>query len=95
MSYLSGNHASPDGMKVSLGSERHADHYFVVALVNAFRSGALIVSESATNVPPIEVVSALRWTLENFEASLAGKVIVNADEVIVHAKRILEKWVVE
>jgi hypothetical protein len=44
------------------------------------------------NVPPIEVCSALRWTMENLEASLSGKVIVNADEVIEHAKRVLEKW---
>ncbi len=41
MSYLVGNRDSPDGMKVSLGSERLADHQFVAALVNAFRSGEL------------------------------------------------------
>jgi hypothetical protein len=43
MSYLVGNHAAPEGMKVSLGSERLADHYFVVALVNAWRAGRLYV----------------------------------------------------
>lgn len=44
------------------------------------------------DIEPIEVCSALRWTMENFEAALAGKVIVNADEVISNAKRVLEKW---
>jgi len=43
MSYLSGTISSPEGMKVSLGSERHADHHFVVALVNAWRAGRLYV----------------------------------------------------
>ena len=42
MSYLVGDAAKPEGMKVSLGSERIADHQFVAALVNAFRSGELL-----------------------------------------------------
>lgn len=41
MSYLVGNIAEPEGMKVSLGSERVADHRFVAALVNAYRDGEL------------------------------------------------------
>lgn len=41
MSYLVGNKASGAGMCVSLASERHADHHFVAALVNAFRDGRL------------------------------------------------------
>lgn len=35
MSYLLGTRASPDGMKVSLGSERVADHELVAELHNA------------------------------------------------------------
>jgi len=48
MCYLVGDRNQPEGMKVSLASERLADHHFVVTLVNAWRSGALIV------VPPPE-----------------------------------------
>lgn len=43
MSYLSGDRSTPEGMKVSLASERVADHHFVVALVNAWRAGRLYV----------------------------------------------------
>lgn len=38
MSYLVGTGLHPEGMKVSLGSERVADHHFVAALVNAWRT---------------------------------------------------------
>ena len=41
MSYLTGDGESVEGMKVSLGSERVADHEFVAALVNAWRDGRL------------------------------------------------------
>ena len=44
MSYLAGHIESPEGMKVSLGSERLADHHFVAALVNAYRAGELTVA---------------------------------------------------
>ena len=43
MSYLVGNQAASEGMKVSLGSERHADHHLVAALVNAWRDDRLTV----------------------------------------------------
>jgi hypothetical protein len=46
MSYLKGDGTTKPFMTVSLGSERHADHHFVVALVNAYRSGALTVAQS-------------------------------------------------
>lgn len=42
MSYLYGDANTPEGMRVSLGSERIADHDFVAALVNAFRAGELV-----------------------------------------------------
>ena len=42
MSYLYGDAAQPEGMRVSLASERHADHHFVAALVNAYRAGELV-----------------------------------------------------
>lgn len=42
MSYLVGNKGTSQGMTVSLGSERVADHLFVAALVNAYRSGELV-----------------------------------------------------
>ena len=42
MSYLVGDASRPEGMRVSLGSERIADHEFVAALVNAYRSGDLV-----------------------------------------------------
>ena len=45
MSYLYGNAGTPEGMRVSLASERHADHYFVAELVNAWRAGKLRVRE--------------------------------------------------
>lgn len=48
MSYLVGNIAEPEGMKVSLGSERVADHRFVAALVNAYRDGELTCTPSET-----------------------------------------------
>src|SRR3990167_3311925 len=41
MSYLVGYQGSPEWLTVSLVSERHADHHFVVALVNAWRAGVL------------------------------------------------------
>ena len=43
MSWLVGNTASAEGMKVSLGSERVADHRLVAALVNSWREGRLTV----------------------------------------------------
>lgn len=46
MSYLVGSYHSPEGMKVSLGSERLADHEFVATLVNAWRCGDLCVATS-------------------------------------------------
>lgn len=36
MCYLAGNGAEPEGMKVSLASERLADHHFVAELRNAW-----------------------------------------------------------
>lgn len=47
MSYLVGGFHSAEGVKVSLGSERVADHEFVAALVNAWRCGDLTVSNPA------------------------------------------------
>lgn len=47
MSYLYGNGSTPEGMRVSLGSERIADHEFVAALVNAFRAGELVAKADA------------------------------------------------
>ena len=44
MSYLYGDASTPEGMRVSLGSERVADHWFVAALVNAWREGRLSVN---------------------------------------------------
>lgn len=41
MSYLVGNRSQPEGMVVSLGSERVADHEFVAELVNAWREGKI------------------------------------------------------
>ena len=46
MSYMVGSQASAQGMTVSLGSERIADHEFVAALVNAWREGRLTVIAS-------------------------------------------------
>ena len=46
MSYLIGDISSSEGMKVSLGSERVADHEFVAALVNAYRDGTLVERSS-------------------------------------------------
>ena len=43
MSYLYGDAYTPEGMRVSLGSERVADHDFVAILVNAYREGKLCV----------------------------------------------------
>jgi hypothetical protein len=48
MGYLAGNQHAPEGMKVSLGSERIADHEFVAELVNAFRAGELRFARSET-----------------------------------------------
>lgn len=45
MSYLVGDRSSADGMVVSLGSERIADHRLVAALVNSYRAGELIVRD--------------------------------------------------
>lgn len=45
MSWLVGDTRGPEGMKVSLGSERVADHDFVAALVNAWRCGDLEVTK--------------------------------------------------
>lgn len=42
MSYLVGNPGTGPGMTVSIASERHADHHFVAALVNAYRAGDLV-----------------------------------------------------
>jgi len=51
MSYLYGNSHATEGMKVSLGSERVADHQFVAELVNAWREGRLCVVDGEY-VPP-------------------------------------------
>lgn len=47
MSYLVGNPTTGAGLTVSLGSERLADHEFVVELVNAWRAGRLYVITEA------------------------------------------------
>jgi hypothetical protein len=52
MGYLAGNQHAPEGMKVSLGSERIADHEFVAELVNAFRAGELRFARSETAASP-------------------------------------------
>lgn len=44
MSYLRGDKGSPEGMKISLASERVADHHFVATLVNAYRAGELVAA---------------------------------------------------
>ena len=51
MSYLIGNKGSAPGTVVSLASERHADHHFVAALVNAYRAGELVERGSETVAP--------------------------------------------
>lgn len=49
MSYQVGNKAAPEGMCVSVASERVADHQFVAALVNAYRAGELVEKASASS----------------------------------------------
>jgi hypothetical protein len=44
MSYLKGHKAAEEGMVVTIGSERIADHEFVAELVNAFRDGVFDIS---------------------------------------------------
>lgn len=46
MSYMVGSQSTTQGMTVSLGSERIADHEFVAELVNAWRDGRLVVIPS-------------------------------------------------
>jgi hypothetical protein len=58
MSYLAGNAAKPEGMKVSLASERVADHQFVAALHNA----APTLIEAARREEKLrEVAKAVVW----------------------------------
>lgn len=68
MSYLYGDQRSKEGMKVSLGSERVADHHFVAELVNAFRSGALVM---ASETPSRDAEDAQRylWFRDECDAS--------------------------
>lgn len=61
MSYLRGDIGSPDGMKVSLGSERVADHYFVAALVNAYRAGELVERGAQSATAPADAEDAARY----------------------------------
>ena len=66
MSYFVGNILDPEGMKVSLGSERVADHQFVAALVNAYRDGELVTpsSETGTTDVPLCGGCAQAWFTE-------------------------------
>lgn len=58
MSYLIGNKASAPGTVVSLASERHADHHFVAALVNAYRAGELVERGSGAAIGRDAVLAA-------------------------------------
>ncbi len=53
MGYLVGDQTTGDGMPVSLGSERVADHRFVAELVNAYRDGELSV-RAETFAPDVQ-----------------------------------------
>lgn len=63
MSYMVGCAESQDGMKVSLGSERTADHKFVAALVNAYRSGELVTRSESTRIPDGKVLVPISLTM--------------------------------
>ncbi len=73
MGYLVGDQTTGDGMTVSLGSERVADHRFVAALVNAYRDGELSVRAEREESLADKSIGQLRHEINAREAEITRR----------------------